>query len=347
KSVLDIQGNLLELIDADERTCMSYTYGMLGQVLKQTSIDAGSRWLFATAAGEPVKTWGERGFTQRFVYDTLRRLTDVWMGDGSPERQVEKLEYGEGHPGESAGNLRGRLAAHYDQAGVVRTESYDFKGNLLTQERQLASDYKSVLDWSGSPSLETETFTQTLAYDALNRPTSITTPDDSEILPAYNEAGLLESVSAKLRGASTATDFVTDIDYDEKGRRTSIRFDSGTVTTYTYHKLTYRLERLKTTRGSDLLQSLRYTYDPVGNVVETRDSATHSVYFSATTVPSADAGFIYDAIYRLIEATGREHAAGTSSQLDAADYEPPHNVPHPNDPSGLRRYTRTYQYDAV
>ena len=69
--------------------------------------------------------------------------------------------------------------------------------------------------------LEPETFTTVTAYDALNRATSIRTPYNagvpaSEILPAYNEANLLESVDVKLRGSGTATNFVSDIGYDCK-----------------------------------------------------------------------------------------------------------------------------------
>ncbi|MEZ4438901.1 MAG: hypothetical protein R3B72_07420 [Polyangiaceae bacterium] len=54
KSVLDVQGNLLQLIDARGIPCMRLTHGMLGQLLKQVSTDAGTRWTLTTAAGQPV-----------------------------------------------------------------------------------------------------------------------------------------------------------------------------------------------------------------------------------------------------------------------------------------------------
>jgi hypothetical protein len=57
-----------------------------------------------------------------------------------------------------------------DGAGVVTNASYDFKGNLLVAQRQLAETYWTQLDWSGSVTLEAETFTQETEYDALNRP---------------------------------------------------------------------------------------------------------------------------------------------------------------------------------
>ncbi|MBI4704888.1 MAG: toxin, partial [Deltaproteobacteria bacterium] len=363
KSVLDIQGNVREAIDAKGRSCMSYVYGMLGQQLKQTSIDAGSRWRFDTAAGEAVRAWGERNFMHRTAYDALRRPSHVYVKQGvEAEKLGERLVYGEGHASAGPNNLRGRLVAHYDQSGVLLTEKYDFKGNLLEQSRRLATDYQNLVDWSAiaglsdpaqilataSSQLQAESLGYQYGYDALDRPTSITTPDASEVRPGYNLAGLLESVEAKLRGAVTATSFVTDIDYDEKGRRTKIAYGNGSETSYAYDPLTFRLLSFTTTRSSDSkkLQSLAYAYDPVGNIVATHDSADQDPFFSAPSVPSADGDYTYDAIYRLIAAEGREHAAGADVQLDEQGL-PIHAIPHPNDPSGLRRYTQGYDYDEV
>jgi uncharacterized protein RhaS with RHS repeats len=56
---------------------------------------------------------------------------------------------------------------------------------------------------------------------------------------------------------------------------------------------------------------------------------------------------VYDALYRLIEATGREHAGGIADvQRDQNDV-PLMNLPHTNDTSALRNYTEQYEYDAV
>ena len=51
----------------------------------------------------------------------------------------------------------------------------------------------------------------------------MTAPDLSVIVPTYNEASLLETVSVNLQGAATATPFVTNIDYNEKGQRVAAR----------------------------------------------------------------------------------------------------------------------------
>lgn len=102
-------------------------------------------------------------------------------------------------------NLRTRVRKQYDSAGIVTSEEYDFKGNLLRGTRQLAADYKDTPDWSGSVTLEEEVFTSSTTYDALNRPSSLISPDNSEIHPIYNEANLRERGEVRLRGAPAWT----------------------------------------------------------------------------------------------------------------------------------------------
>ncbi|TRX45810.1 hypothetical protein FNH22_31315, partial [Fulvivirga sp. M361] len=119
-----------------------------------------------------------------------------------------------------------------------------------------------------TPLLESETFTQQMQYDALNRSVSMTMPDNSVVRPAYNEANLLENVEANLRGSGTATSFVTNIDYNARGQREKIVYGNGSQTKYTYDPNTFRLTRLLTTRntGADILQDLNYVFDAAGNI---------------------------------------------------------------------------------
>src|SRR4051812_35521000 len=89
--------------------------------------------------------------------------------DPSKEILFAKSLYGEGQADATALNLRGREYQRYDSAGVVTNHRYDFKGNLLSNSRQLVQDYKSQADWSQAPTLEAETFASQATYDALNR----------------------------------------------------------------------------------------------------------------------------------------------------------------------------------
>lgn len=184
---------------------------------------------------------------------------------------------------------------------------------------------------------------------------------------------------------------VADIDYDAKGQRTVIDYKTrdATVirTTYTYDRETFRLTHLFTRRGVDPatsrgvaftddcenpnprpvaiaapeqppagkgcgLQNLHYTYDPAGNVTHIRDDAQQTVYFRNRRVePSND--YIYDALYRLIQADGREHlgqaAGGERLPPTAPDGSNVFHtrLDHPGDGNAMGTYTERYVYDAV
>ena len=276
------------------------------------------------------------------------------MNCSSATRLVSRTVYGESQPNPEVNNLRGKVVQVFDQAGVVTSDEYDFKGNLLRSQRQLAREYKATLDWPTVP-LEADIYTSHTRYDALNRPTEQTAPDNSVYRPTFNEANLLEKVDVNLRGAAVATPFVTDIDYNAKGQRTLIRYgNNGAQTTYEYDKETFRLTNLRTTRPAGrnglasrifanvtIVQDLRYTYDPVGNVVEIRDSAQQT-HFYAGLMTQPVTRYAYDPLYRLVAASGREHDSLQPGYADPAFGKP---IPHPNDANKLRPYTQTYTYD--
>jgi RHS repeat-associated protein len=374
---LDIEGKPLWVLDARGNRVMEYInspgaetdfvpcYDIAGNLLFQHSMDAGDSWILMDATGQPFYAWDENERMMeegssvlersRFhtVYDALRRPVEqqLQVDDGSPQ-VIERFIYGEGQSDDLNRNLRGQVYQHYDSSGLMTNQQFDFKGNLLEVTRQLVSDYKApVIDWSeGSPtnSLESQVFTASTEYDALNRPTLLTSPDQSVTRPVYNEANLLEQMYVRLRGAVTETVFVQNIDYDAKGQRTLIEYGNGVRTTYTYDPETFRLVRLLTTRISDnaRLQDLQYSYDPVGNITEIRDDAQQTIFFNNAVV-SPNTRYEYDALYRLMRAEGREHAG----QL--ADTQPDHQdvpvmpLPHPNDGQAMRNYTERYEYDGV
>lgn len=43
-----------------------------------------------------------------------------------------------------ADNLKGQMIRLFDQSGVIRNTDFDFKGNLLSNERKFASNYKTT-----------------------------------------------------------------------------------------------------------------------------------------------------------------------------------------------------------
>ena len=242
-------------------------------------------------------------------------------------------------------NHKGQISEQYDQSGKTTFTAYDFKGNVLSLEKQLCQDYQNVIDWDNSPTLETETFDQEFTYDAMNRPNEITKPDSSVEQYGYNKAALLQTVKAQLRGSSTWTDFITNINYNEKGQRSEIYYDNGSKTSYTYDTETFRLTRLLTTRntGSDILQDINYTYDPEGNITEIEDDAQQTFYFSNSVV-EPNGKYYYDALYRLTKAKGRE----LSALAMPTDTDFVNNLAVPNTASNaMQNYIQHYVYDEL
>jgi RHS repeat-associated protein len=125
-------------------------------------------------------------------------------------------------------------------------------------------------------------------------------------------------------------------------------YANGAKTAYAYDAETFRLLEVKTFRASDnsVLQDLLYTYDPVGNVISIRDNAPQPVYFNNQVV-TANGNYVYDPLYRLISATGREHIGQLAQPQTTWDDTPRMNQPLPTDSQAMRNYKENYAYDSV
>lgn len=360
-TVYDIEGNIRTVKDAMGREVMKYNYDMLGNGVFQNSMDAGRRWHINDVTGKPLMAWDDRGFIFSFGYDDARRPADAFVTESGTKKKIEHFDYGEGITDDKKYNLRGKLYKHYDQSGIATTIAYDFKGNTVSASKKLCKEFKETIKWDNPllVTMESEEFINSAQYDALNRPVSIITPHtpampQNEIIPGYNAAGLLETMSVKLRGSATANDFVTNINYNPKRQREAIYYNNTTRTQYEYDPFTYRLTALKTTASpAVILQDLVYTYDPSGNITAIRDDAQSDITYSGeTTTPENQ--FIYDALYRLTSATGRKQIgqnvighSGVSNSFRNHPFIPSAGTPGPDDANAFCNYTEAYVYDAV
>ncbi|MEP6901374.1 MAG: SpvB/TcaC N-terminal domain-containing protein, partial [Actinomycetota bacterium] len=353
--VLDIEGNVRSIVDARSNTVMSYKNDMLGNRVYQKSMDAGERWMLNNVAGKSIKAWDNREHIFSFTYDKLQRPVQSKVEGGdelvSLNNIYERIIYGEGQAGDRRLNIRGKPFTHYDTAGKQQFDEYDFKGNLRRSTRRMTRDYKNIPNWSGA-GLDAQldggdyTFTAENRYDAINRVIWSQKPDGSITEPEFNEANLLETVRVTQNGATEF--FVKNIDYDEKRQRTRILYGNDVSTAYTYDRETFRLIHLETRKSNnELLQDLRYTYDPIGNITHLEDRAIPTIFFGNQIVEPA-AAYIYDALYRLIEATGREHIGQLDHDArDNWDDRPFLKEFNAGDAFAWRNYTQNYRYDSV
>jgi RHS repeat-associated protein len=279
----------------------------------------------------------------------------------------------------AAGNLLGKPIRHYDEAGLLSLTAYDFKRSLLDKQRKVidATQILSVffgpragaivkayrVDWApdgvSSPAaleararvlLDPQIYQTSSAFDALNRFKSARYPQDvggtrKELRPTYNRAGALERVD--LDGET----YVERIAYTAKGQRALIAYGNGVMTRYAYDDRTFRLSRLRTEPftaptpethrpAGTALQDFAYACDLVGNIATIHDRTPESGI--PNTVLGSDAldrAFGYDALYRLISASGRE--------CDHPPDIPWDDAPRCTDLTKTRAYLQRYTYDSV
>ena len=66
------------------------------------------------------------------------------------------------------------------------------------------------------------------------------------------------------------------------------------------------------------VQDLGYTYDPASNITRIEDAALKTV-FNANQQVDSSCDYTYDPLYRLIQATGREHVGQSAFAFAPAD----------------------------
>jgi RHS repeat-associated protein len=277
-------------------------------------------------------------------------------------------------------NHLGKLFQHYDEAGLVTLEEYDFKGNVLQKKREVIADseIKAVfdgpptdwevpvyrVDWDNSITLEGEYITD-MGYDALNRMKKMVYPEDEdterkELIPTYNNAGALEKVT--MDGDS----YVEHIAYNAKGQRLLIAFGNDVMTRYTYDANTFRLSRMKSEKytidpdtpwtfeyaSGTNRQDIGFDYDLNGNIIRRRERRTDcGITGSQLGADALDRNFSYDPLNRLLSASGRE--SNTQNQNDYTYTTSPRLDNYPDEPSSnpnannVRSYTRNYAYDKM
>ncbi|MCB9351087.1 MAG: insecticidal toxin complex protein [Lewinellaceae bacterium] len=371
-SELDIEGNNLNVADARGNVVMAWQYDMLGHPVAQTSMDMGKRWMLNNALGNPVKTWDERGHEFSFEYDVLHRPARAFVTQpGGIPQLIELTEYGEIQADPKANNLRGKPVRYLDGSGQMTSVAFDFKGNLLEVQKQMPQDAQlETVDWNHAL-LDPTIYSQITEYDALNRMARLynwfhDSQNVAVYLPVYSPRGVLQSEDLVVKAQKTDNGFtggtrqtvVRDITYDAKGQRQRMRYGNGATTCYHYEEDTFRLLQLRTTRQAtdactpfapsnlsdpNVLQNLFYTYDPAGNITDIHDDAYKPVFFNGQKVLPQNT-YTYDALYRLISATGREHHHLPTPEQRDFDWQPT-NFPMAD--TNLRGYTEQYQYDPV
>lgn len=364
-STYDIRGNLLTVIDpkrydrdpGDRIPAFHYSYDLTyneengSKVWRIESMDAGTQRIVFDAKGQEIERRDSKGALILMAFDPGGRPTHVWGRDhrlaaASPSLR-QQLIYGDraGLTNPASANLNGALYQHYDEAGRVEIPTYDFKGNVLTQRRQVIRDQVLLpmmggtefqyfaVDWAAvdpAALLEARVYQTDSRYDALNRLQQVTYPEDvsgqrKAVIPTYNRGGSLQSL--RFQGEDGLPSGISDrlgvhhIAYNARGQRTLIAYRNGLMTRYAYDQQRFWLKRMRTERfdpaaaanyefirAGRLIQDVGYMYDLAGNIVQLSDRSPGSGVLNTQHGRNRlDRTFRYDPIYRLIYAFGREH----------------------------------------
>ncbi|MBT9313994.1 SpvB/TcaC N-terminal domain-containing protein [Leptothoe spongobia] len=357
---LDIVGNQLSSVDprlaaqGSDLKNFQMEYDLMQTELRTVSADGGTQWSLNNVMGNPIYGCDARGFVVTTEYDALHRPVAVGVKGGDGEQAldnwVERMVYGDSVEDAEAKNLRGQLYQHYDSAGRVQVDAYSLDGQPLTTQRQLRDEYKLEANWNGETQsdeelLQDEIYVSTARYDALGRVIEERDADENVHRPVYDLTGSLVQLQITHSEETEPTSYVNRIEYDAKGQRTQIEYGNGVTTTYEYERETFYLKRILTQRpDQSLLQDLNYVYDPVGNITQIGDKAWDTVFNNNQKVDPVST-YSYDALYRLEEATGRQHMAlgqRQRSPLPDEDFVPLQSL---NNGQAVENYIRRYSYD--
>ncbi|OAB53323.1 RHS repeat domain-containing protein [Pseudomonas thivervalensis] len=350
RSLFDLAGRAVKqwdprlwaMQDSDESapTNLSAIYSLSGVTLRADGVDAGRQIDLPGLAEEGLQGWDSRGTQRDVLYDeSLRPVAVFEQGDGQPRRCTERLAYGDPGHGDQDHNQYGQLIRHDDTAGTLLLASFALTGQNLMQNRRYLLD-AALPDWP-----EPESDREQLLEPGSAAVSTWRVGPLSDVLERVDARGNRQRQRLTLDGRLSGSQLllagqgdwqrlVSDVRYDALGQIEGETAGNGVQTTLVYSPADGRLAERQAVRAGQVLQHLRYVYDPMGNVLSIEDAALAVRYFANQRIDPISR-FVYDSLYQLIKATGWE--AGSANQG-------PDSLGH-NDPAAVSNYQQTYRYD--
>ncbi|MHC8290726.1 RHS repeat domain-containing protein [Pseudomonas sp. XS1P51] len=318
---------------------LSTIHSLGGIVLRTVSVDAGLRLSLFGSSGQLVCSWDGRGARHRMQYDNQLRLTALFEQAAEGDAIcAEHLGYAANDQVFVEQNQCGRLIRHHDPAGIVHFKEYALTGVVLEQTRHFLAALTPP-DWS-EPVADCELLLEpgegATTRSRFNPTGDLIEQIDARINRQYFSqtiAGQLREVRLQLSGDSTLKTLASAIQYNAEGKVEQETAGNRVITRLYYQPEDGRLVRLLSCPDQkDPLLDLNYTYDPVGNVLGIRDAVQPIHYFANQRVDSTNQ-FVYDSLYRLIEASGSERGSHNKGPVIVED------------PLARANYRQTYRYD--
>jgi len=301
----DIAGRKISMDDPDMGS-WSYAYDALGNLTQQTDAKNQVICLF---------------------YDNLNRLngkTYPTNGScGTPFNFAMEFNYDEGING------LGRRTSMEDESGST-SWSYDVKGRVVSENKVISG----------------QSFSTSWTYNSADLPITMTYPDNEILTYSYNTRMLLNSVSSSLGG----TAYVDSSDYDSTGRLTERILGNNLTQTYGYYDWDEQFNNIGQggrleTMAVGSLQSLNYSYDKNGNILNINDAITSEVQtFGYDTLNRLTSAGVTNGLAPYSESYSYDSITGNLASKNGINYSY-------NDSSHVHAVTSlsngdSYQYDA-
>jgi len=264
--------NLIKITDANNNV-RNFIYDGIGRRTQAEDLHAVGNNNFGIYdytydnQGNVIEENTPNGDTLYYTYDVLNRPLTEAVNDDT-DIQTEYVY-------DTCTNGKTKLCASIT-SDVFTKYAYDNNGNITEESRMV-----DMVEYEVKA---------TTSYDRQGNIQSISYPDNSTVMYAYNGAGLLESVHRD------NVSIITNIQYNPLQMVESIVYGNGVTTNNTYDaNELYRLRNKVTTNNVNNFQDITYTYDQIGNITQIVDASDTNAGKTAT--------FTYDDIYRLKSAT--------------------------------------------
>ena len=308
-----VLGEMLRAYDANENL-LSVTYDLLGRRTALESKDTGKKeWIYDDKGrlyAETDSVLKNKAAEIRYEYDGFDRIvkTDYPFS--------QDIEYKYGAPGQKGA---GQIVYKKDETG----ETHYKYGEL----NEIIKESRTINRYGAGTNPETASFEYRSDY--LGRMQSMKYPDGETITYTYDKGGQLKGVSGEktTNKGSIKYYYVDKILYDEHAQRVYIKYGNGIETRYKYDEKRRWLDSIETKNNQtqDVFQKIKYSFDPVGNVLGYANDAT--TYETQQT-------YSYDNLYQLIS------VEGTSNQYKG-------KKSFGMTPVSVAKYKQTFSFDAI
>lgn len=344
----DINGQVLEQRShANDRNTpdLMQINSLSGVLLKTSSIDAGWQLTLCGEAGQALQSWDSRGSHWQTEYDDQIRPQVIYEQPSGQARQaIQRFTYAGNSSAHARNNQCGRLTRHDDQAGKRLVSVYDLTGRVLEETREFVKEHQGV-SWPQAPDDRDKLLEAKSAYTTTWR--YAPTGENLEQKDAkgnvqrfwFDVAGQFKKVTLQLKGSAEQKLILDEVIYNAQGQIESQTMNGKIVSEAVYTPENGRVTQRTISREQGrVLQKIRYAYDAVGNVVSIHDH-TKPIQHNANQRIEPISTYVYDSLYQLIKASGREEQ-GASRGAPLPDWSA-----RPGDRSRLLNFTEHYTYD--